>query len=376
MTPEQPGSAEEPAPAPALPPTPESGNHFSAPDREGFDWIFIGPHGLRVGWSILFFYVLYYVFRVVIATIYFATGLVGETMDDSAPFILITESIPLFSLIASAGLMASVEGRRILSYNLTGPRRAWSFASGVLTGFSALSILVGALASGGWLHFGHTVLHSAQALRFAVLWGCVFLAVASVEEGLFRCYVLSTLARGINFWWALATEIVVCADAFITKQSNGVLGVYLVVGIGLLPCLLLHQKSAARSAFWQAAWVTSSVFALYHTQNNGENWIGVFAAGAVGFLFCLSVRLTGSAWWALGFHAAWDWAETYFYGTADSGLQGRGHLLTSSPSGNPLWSGGADGPEGSLLVLGVILLLFLFLLLVYGRGQRAAPAEP
>jgi len=230
-------------------------------------------------------------------------------------------------------------------------------------------------------------LTAAQALRLAALWGGAFLVVASVEEGLFRCYALSTLARGINFWWALAAQAVVCADAFIHSHRNGAWGVYLAAALGLFPCFVLHQKSAAlprlsldqkpaaRNAFWQAAWVTSTVFGLYHTMNNGENWVGVFAAAAVGFVFCLSVRLTGSAWWAIGFHAAWDWSETFLYGTADSGLQGQGHLFNSRPAGNPLWSGGADGPEGTLLVLGVILLLILFLFVSYGRRKLGAQLQ-
>jgi hypothetical protein len=85
------------------------------------------------------------------------------------------------------------------------------------------------------------------------------------------------------------------------------------------------------------------------------------------------VWVTGSAWWAIGCHAAWDWAETYFYGTADSGMPPRGHLLSSSPAGNSLWSGGTDGPEGSLLVLGVILLLLAALLAIYGSKKLGAP---
>jgi hypothetical protein len=50
----------------------------------------------------------------------------------------------------------------------------------------------------------------------------------------------------------------------------------------------------------------------------------------------------------------------------------RGHYLSSSPSGNALWSGGADGPEGSLLVIGVILLLLAALLVIYGRERSTA----
>lgn len=344
------------------------------PDREGFDWIFVGQHGLRAGWSILIFYGLYYVLRIVIATIYFSAGLIDESIDDSAPYILTTETIPFLSLLASAGLVALIEGRRILSFNLAGPRRVRNFASGMVIGFAAISLLIAALKFGSWLSFDHGLLPVAPALRLALLWGCVFLLVASVEEGLFRCFALSTLTKGINFWWALASEIIVCVDAFLTGHGNGVVGVYVLVALGLLPCLILHQMATPRSGFWQAAWVTSSVFALYHTQNGGENWIGILATGSVGFILCLSVRLTGSAWWALGFHAAWDWAETFFYGTADSGLQGRGHLFTSNPVGNPLWSGGTDGPEGSLLVLGVILLLLLFLVVVYGRRRHTVPA--
>jgi hypothetical protein len=33
------------------------------------------------------------------------------------------------------------------------------------------------------------------------------------------------------------------------------------------------------------------------------------------------------------------------------------------------WSGGTDGPEGSLLVLGAILLILVGLLVVYGRKK-------
>jgi membrane protease YdiL (CAAX protease family) len=146
--------------------------------------------------------------------------------------------------------------------------------------------------------------------------------------------------------------------------------------LGFFPCFILHRRAAARSAFWQASWVTSTAFGFIHTTNNGENWVGIFAAALIGFVFCVSVRVTGSAWWAIGCHAAWDWTETFFYGAIDSGMQPTGHYLTTSPVGNALWSGGADGPEGSLLVLGVTLLLLVALILIYGRRGSAAPITP
>jgi hypothetical protein len=132
------------------------------------------------------------------------------------------------------------------------------------------------------------------------------------------------------------------------------------------------MSKSPSAGFWNAAWVTSFMFGAGHTGNNGENWIGIFAAGAIGFVFCVSVYVTGSAWWAIGCHAAWDWGETYFYGTADSGLVAKGHLLTSTPAGPAFWSGGTDGPEGSVLVLAVIALLLLAVLVLYGRRRAAA----
>ena len=89
-------------------------------------------------------------------------------------------------------------------------------------------------------------------------------------------------------------------------KGNGTWGVYLIALMGLIPCLMLHLKQAPSAGFWQAAWVTSTFFGFGHTGNNGENWIGIFAASAIGFVFCVSVWVTGSAWWAIGCHTAWD----------------------------------------------------------------------
>jgi uncharacterized protein len=72
-------------------------------------------------------------------------------------------------------------------------------------------------------------------------------------------------------------------------------------------------------------------------------------------------------YWAVGFHAAWDWGESYFYGTSDSGMVAQGHLIGEHPMGKILWSGGATGPEGSLLVIPLILMIALAMWLWWGR---------
>jgi membrane protease YdiL (CAAX protease family) len=282
--------------------------------------------------------------------------------------------ISLLAVVGAAWVIALIERRSVFDFNLSGARRSANFFWGAAAGFLALSVLVGELWSGGWLHFGAVALSGSSIAKYAVLWALTFLLVGLVEEGMFRCYLQFTLTRGINFWWALGIQAAVCLSLLLRAKGTAAWGVYAAVLLGLLPCLTLHLKSTRHANFWQAAWVTSTLFGFIHTSNNGENWIGIFAAAAIGFVFCVSVWLTGSAWWAIGCHAGWDWGETYFYGTADSGMVAQGHYLNTSPFGNAFWSGGTDGPEGSILVLGVILLLLLTLLVVY-RRRPAAPLQ-
>jgi membrane protease YdiL (CAAX protease family) len=357
---------------------PEPGS-FSpdAPEPRDLFWVFSGKQGLRAGWSVLIFLALTLLFMMTLgATVswFVAHVLQIKTGQLTAATAIITELIEVLSILGAAAIVALFERRRILDYNLTGPRRAGHFLGGLAAGFAALSALVGAMAWGGWLHFGPVALTGMQIFSFAALWGVAFVLTGIFEEGSFRCYLQFTLTRGINFWWALGLVASMCLGGFLASKGQGVWGVYFAALLGLFPCLALHLKNIPRNGFWQAAWVTSTLFGFIHTGNNGENWIGIFAAAAIGFVFCVSVRVTGSAWWAIGCHAAWDWAETYFYGTADSGYVAKGHYLSTSPAGNALWSGGADGPEGSLLVLGAILLLLVSLLVLYGRRKPASPS--
>jgi hypothetical protein len=350
-----------------------------APEGEayrGLRWIFIGSQGLRAGWSVAAFILLLLLFAFAIGTVFSRAHLIGGRETFTARSGFFSELVGFLGMLGAAAIVALIEHRRILDYNLTGPRRVSHFVSGLVAGFAALSALVGALAWGGWLHFGPIALSGHQIFTYAGLWGCVFLLVGCVEEGTMRCFLLYTLTRGINFWWALGLIGAICIDLVVRGKGQGIWGVYVIAALGLIPCFLLHLRKSPVSGFWQAAWVTSTFFGFGHTGNNGENWIGIFTAAFVGFVFCVSVKVTGSAWWAIGCHAAWDWAETYFYGAADSGNVATGHYLTTSPVGNTLWSGGADGPEGSLLVLPIILLLLAVLLLAYGRKRPATLTAP
>jgi membrane protease YdiL (CAAX protease family) len=85
----------------------------------------------------------------------------------------------------------------------------------------------------------------------------------------------------------------------------------------------------------------------------------------IGFFFCLTLRRTGTLWWAIGFHMSWDWGESYLYSVPDSGGTAPGHLLNSSFHGPDWLTGGSVGPEGSYLVFVVLVVLWILFARAY-----------
>ncbi len=229
----------------------------------GLNWTFIGSEGLRAGWSVLIFTLLLGLLSAAVGFVFIHLHLVDFSKMDhmTASSMFFIELLSFLALVGAASVMALIERRRsLLAYNLTGPRRFPHFLSGLAAGFLALSALVGVLAWGGWLHFGPIALSGAQIVKYGALWAAVFLLVGCVEEGTSRCYLLSTLTRGINFWWALGIVASLCLPLIFHSKGNGVWGVYAAALLGLLPCLIMEKRKTPRSGFWQAAWVTSTLF--------------------------------------------------------------------------------------------------------------------
>jgi membrane protease YdiL (CAAX protease family) len=288
------------------------------PPKRDMRWVFLGAEGLRAGWGVLLFVLLFIGFS------FLSIQVLKHLLPPhhrSPVFALrlafISEGAQLLPLLLATAIMALIERRPLLAYGYQGKERAVRFISGLVWGFVALSALVLALWAAGLLAFDGVQLHGADVWKYAMGWGVLFLVVAVFEESTLRGYLQFTLTRGIGFWWG---------------------------------ALLL-----------------SFLFGFSHGTNPGETPVGLFGAAAVGMVFCLSLWYTGSLWWALGCHASWDWAESYFYGTSDSGLMAQGHLFGEHPTGPRLWSGGTTGPEGSLLVLLLLAMMALAMWLWWGR---------
>ena len=300
------------------------------PPTHGVNWVFLGPNGLRAGWSMFLFAIIF------IATDFLvgwalhgymqrlaqADG-VSRSHASAMPlkYAFLQEIVQASGLFVATIVMARLEHRPVLAYGFQGKARAVRFLSGSVLGFGIISSFVLVLSKAGFLSLDGMLFHGAAAWEYAAGWAALFMLVAVFEECFFRGYLQYTFLRGTGFWW-------------------GALLISLLFGFG-------------------------------HGTNPGETPVGLFAAAAIGLTLCLSLWYTGSLWWALGFHAAWDWGESYFYGTSDSGMISQGRLMSEHPVGNTLFSGGATGPEGSVFVLPLIAIVAMSMWLWWGkRGEQ------
>ena len=172
---------------------------------------------------------------------------------------------------------------------------------------------------------------------------------------------------------ALASFLVGLFEEYLTR---GFLQFSLARGVaGIVAAVAPRSRWARTIGFWVAAAVFSvGIFAAGHLANKGETTVGIIGVALAGLNFVYVLYRTGSLWWAIGFHATWDWAQSYLYGVHDSGLAMEGHLLASHPAGATLLSGGATGPEGSIVVVPVLLLTMLVIRTTLPRRATAFDA--
>ncbi len=296
--------------------------------RSTLRWLLVGANGLRAGWSLLLFLLIAYTLERAAVPGMRHFHLLPPKATDAArqmtPAVTFWGDSVSFVMIALAALAMSVlERRRFAAYGL-GTKRLQDFGAGVLTGLVLLSALVGALYGTHALVFEGEALYGAAALGSGLRWAGAFLCVGLFEEFATRGYVQYTVARGVA---------------------------------GMVRALRPEFRQAGAVGFWVAALLFSvGLFMFGHIGNPGETAWGIAAVGVAGVVFAYSLWWTGSLWWAVGVHTAWDWAQTCLYGTADSGIRAVGHVLTTHAEG-PAWlSGGSTGPEGSVLVLPTLVV--------------------
>lgn len=274
--------------------------------RDRIRRIFYGRSELRSGWRLL-------IFLIIVVALLKADNLAIRALlhgADDATFFLVREVSEFLIFLFASWTMGRIEHRSIAEYGLPW-RKAFGveFWEGVAVGLILITMLILSLRAFGVFYFGTIALHGSDVWKWAGIYAIVFVLVALREEFRARGYGLFTLAAGLGFW--------------------------------------------------PAAIISSVFFGLSHYSNPGENWIGLFNAGAFGLFVCFLLRRTGNLWLPIGLHMAFDWGETYLYGVPNSGHTPPGHFLNSVLSGPQWLAGGSAGPEGSLLCTLLIVVAWL-----------------
>jgi uncharacterized protein len=235
--------------------------------------------------------------------------------------------------LVCTGIFALYEGRRVDSYGLpVAGALSLRTAEGALAG----ALIAGVVAVGMYLLGGmqiHGFARSGTALALAALgWLGTNIVIGIAEESWFRGYLLQSLWKSIGFW--------------------------------------------------PASIVIALLFAAIHYFfKTGENIWDVITLVSFSLLLCYSVAKTGTLWFAVGLHVAFDYLQLFVIGTPNGAQLPQGRLLDVSFEG-PAWlTGGVLGTEASVLVYPMIALAWLYLEWRFpGRaplaGAAAASAGP
>jgi len=286
--------------------------------------IFRGPNGIRTGWRLAAFLLM------TGGTLWLGFFLTGPFLrrfgTGDATGLILSELVLFAGVLIPTVIMSGLERRPFGVYGLPpGSAFGKNFWKGALWGFVNLTLVMLCMIVVGVYSPGGLDLSTPQIIKYGLVWAVGFLLVGFAEEFLFRGYVLYTLTLGIGFW--------------------------------------------------PAAIALSILFAAAHGRNPGETWMGLLGIVVIAIFLCVTVQRTGSLWFAVGIHMAYDWGESFFYSVPDSGTYINGHLLHARLGGSKWLSGGSVGPEGSIFAFIADITMLLLFVYLYREKRYPSLAE-
>lgn len=238
----------------------------------------------------------------------------GQPNSLSAVFVLLVVPFPVIALVVWAWV-TQVERRPLASLGLVGTGRARRFARGHAIGMaSLLGVLVCIWAGGGYqLGGAFTAFASAGTVAGIVMLLFGFALQSSVEEFVFRGWMLSAIARKFN----VPTAVV----------------------------------------------LSSIVFTALH-YSPGQHPLAMAGTMAFALFACGWALNAGHLWGVMGWHAGWNWLLATGFELPLSGVPSitPALLVQLVPQASVALTGGHHGPEASVVsvvifgVAGAILL--------------------
>ena len=290
--------------------------------------VFVGPHGLRAGWKVLIFFLIFLAEGFCLRPLGNLSGKVNFKLAVPPGAMLFRQFLPACATLIATGIMVKFIDRKPWGHFGMPLRNAFrsSFWIGAAIGLGVLALQLEIMHVWRWFDYGTVQLQRGEIFAYGLMWALVFLCVGIFEENLLRGYVQRVTTDGLS--------------------------------------RLLGSWS-----FWTSAVLFSIIFAATHLGNPGENKFGIAIIFFDGLVMCFSLWRTGDLWFAIGNHAAWDWGQTFVFGTPNSGLHGQHALMNPALHGPTLLAGGTDGPEGSVLVFLSQALIIVLVAIIYHRRE-------
>ena len=227
---------------------------------------------------------------------------------------IVIEAIGFAAVIAATFAAAAIQRRRLRDYGFAAAGAARRLLAGSAWGLAAVALVVAAIAAFGGFTISGWNLHGTTLLAYAVGWLVAMFALGLSEEATFRATGMFTLGDAIGLW--------------------------------------------------PAAIVLTLIFSgLHYFGKPHETVADALSVGLLGLFMAFTVIRTGSIWWAVGFHALFDYAALVLAGAPNTGNQGGQplptRLLATGFHGKEWLTGGVTGIEASWLIFPVIALLFI-----------------
>ena len=124
-----------------------------------------------------------------------------------------------------------------------------------------------------------------------------------------------------------------------------------------------------RWGVWAALVVSALIFGWGHISNDNATWWSSLAISIeAGLLLGAAYKWSGSLWVPIGIHWAWNYTQGNIFGLAVSGNGAGDTIFATTVNGPDIITGGAFGPEASIIA--VILGTLYTIVFLRNRYRR------
>ena len=179
----------------------------------------------------------------------------------------------------------------------------------------------------------------------------------------FMVLVVSTMAA--------SSDVTMVWNNFSGEQQFSVFMMFLAVAVGeeMIFRGVIFRWIDERWNTWVALLVSAILFGWRHITNDNATWWSSLAiANEAGLMLGAAYKWSGTLWVPSGIHWAWNYTQGNVFGLAVSGMKAGDSIFVTTVNGPDIITGGAFGPEASIIA--VILGTLITIVFLTNRYRR------